>query len=551
MVSSSIKTYSYLPDECWESIFRFIINQYQTVPHSFFSRHSESILNSLSLVSKQFLSITNRLRLSITVVNFSPTISIRPIFQRFTNLNSLKFALYNELDGFLCKISHFPLKKLTSLIISNRHTIPANGLRVFTQNITTLTSLTCFDIADFNTTDLFLIAECFPLLEELNLSFRSGWKNKNKVTHYNNYCDGVEALSLALLKLRKVNLSGFPMSDKSIFHLFNNCKLLEEVTMFWCDQMTIAGIASAIRERPTLRSLSFCNAFFNLKDAEVSVSSHFIDSLLSLKGLTSLTWWFLNISDEMLYSIAREGLPLTRLVLKYCFGHSYAGIFCLLSKCAGLQHLDLQRAGFLNDHYVDKLSLFLGDLVSINLSECMDLTYSTLFTLVRNCPSLSEIKMENIGSKSVENSDSLPDFGVFPQLKYLYLAENSWLSDENIIMFASIFPNLQLLDLNSCNHISEGICQVLRRCSNIRHLNLAHCSRVNLLGVNFVVPKLEVLKLSDTKVDDETLYVISKNCCGLLELFVDGCNDVTEKGVKHVKENCSQLREHGYVRSSP
>ena len=142
----------------------------------------------------------------------------------------------------------------------------------------------------------------------------------------------------------------------------------------------------------------------------------------------------------------------------------------------------------------DKLSLFLGDLVSINLSECKELTYSTLFTLVRKCPSLSEIKMKNIGSKSVENSDSLRDFGVYPQLKYLYLADNSWLSDENIITFASIFPNLQLLDLNSCNHISEGVCQVLRRCSNIRHLNLAHCSRVNLLGVNFVVPKLEVLK---------------------------------------------------------
>jgi len=72
-------------------------------------------------------------------------------------------------------------------------------------------------------------------------------------------------------------------------------------------------------------------------------------------------------------------------------------------------------------------------------------------------------------------------------------------------MFSSSFPNLKLLDLNSCNHISEGICQVLRKCCNIRHLNLSHCSRVNPLGMNFVVPKLEVLKLSDTKVDDETL----------------------------------------------
>ncbi|KEH22011.1 hypothetical protein MtrunA17_Chr7g0225361 [Medicago truncatula] len=48
-------------------------------------------------------------------------------------------------------------------------------------------------------------------------------------------------------------------------------------------------------------------------------------------------------------------------------------------------------------------------------------------TSMRNCPSLSEIKMENIGSKSLDNSDSLPDFGVYPQLKSLYLAYNTWI----------------------------------------------------------------------------------------------------------------------------
>jgi len=194
------------------------------------------------------------------------------------------------------------------------------------------------------------------------------------------------------------------------------------------------GIASALRERPTLRSLSFCNDRINLEEGgerflfdnlHFKVTSHFIDSLVSLKGLTSLVLSFLNISDELLYSIGREGLPLTRLDLRHCFGHSYAGIFGLLSKCLALRHLDLQNANFLNDHYVDELSLLIGDLVSVNLSQCWEITYSALFALVRNCPSLSEIKMEKIGSKSVENSDSLPDFGVYPQLKSLYLAENS------------------------------------------------------------------------------------------------------------------------------
>ncbi|KAK2420194.1 F-box/LRR-repeat protein [Trifolium repens] len=153
--------------------------------------------------------------------------------------------------------------------------------------------------------------------------------------------------------------------------------------------------------------------------------------------------------------------------------------------------------------------------------------------------------MENIGRKIVGSwsSDSLVQFGVYPQLKSLYLGENSWLSDENIIMFASIFPNLQLLNLESCDHISEGICQVLRKCCKIRHLNLTCCSRVKLLGMNFVVPNLEVLNLSCTNVEDETLYWISKNCCGLLKLSLKFCKGVTKKGVKHALENCKQLRK--------
>jgi F-box/leucine-rich repeat protein 2/20 len=152
--------------------------------------------------------------------------------------------------------------------------------------------------------------------------------------------------------------------------------------------------------------------------------------------------------------------------------------------------------------------------------------------------------MERIGTESdiVENSDSLGKFDVYTQLNSLYLGRNSWLSDEIVIIVTSIFPNLQLLDLEYCNDISEGICQVLRKCCKIRHLNLANCPNMKLHGLNFVVPKLEVLNLSNTKVDDETLDLISKNCCGLLRLFLRRCKGVTKKAVKHVLENRTQLR---------
>jgi hypothetical protein len=95
--------------------------------------------------------------------------------------------------------------------------------------------------------------------------------------------------------------------------LFKNFKLLEEAIIFDCHKITNAGIASALPETPTMRSLSFTN------------------------------YW------------------------KY-------------NKCA------------------------------------------TLFTLLRNFPSLNEIRMEDTGKweKSVQNSNSLMDFVVIPQLKSLF-----------------------------------------------------------------------------------------------------------------------------------
>ncbi|KAK2420201.1 F-box/LRR-repeat protein [Trifolium repens] len=528
-------TCSQLPDDCWESIFRFILNGDDE------NRNKLSYLNHLSLVSKQFLSVTDRLRFSLTVSD-SDSVYLHRIFKRFINLNSLEIkSSCTHRDKLLRKISRFPLKQLRSLSLSNQPNIPTYRLRAFSQKITTLTSLNCSNVHFLYSSDLFLIAECFPLLEELDLSFPSHCKNSAS------YVDGVEALSLALIKLRKVNLNQFPINNQSLFHLFNNCKHLEEVIMFGCDEITSAGLASAIRQRPTLRSLSFSTK----KRSNVFPTSQFIDSLVSLKGLTCLVLDYLNISDELLYSIAREGLPLTRLDLKICTNYSYDGIFSLLSKCRHIQHLNLKYADFLNDQHVVQLSSFLGDLVSINLSGCDKLTELALFALPRNCPSLSEIKMERIGSESdiVGNSDSLGKFGVYPQLKGLYLGDNSWLSDEILIMVTSVFPNLQLLDLEFCNqnHISEGICQVLRKCCKIRNLNLAYCSRVKLHRINFAVPKLEVLNLSCTEVDDETLYLISKNCSELLQLQLNNCSGVTKKGVKCVLENCRQLREHGCI----
>ncbi|XP_058722178.1 uncharacterized protein LOC131593634 [Vicia villosa] len=412
----------------WECVFKFLIYHEDDKDNSYFK--------SLSLVSRQFLSITNRLRFSV-VIGSKKLPFIHLLFQRFPNITSLTLkrgfrrdssAFHGDRNAFLRQISRFPLK-LTSLDLTSQLFIPADGLRVFSQNITTLTSLNCSAMDSIKTSDILLIADCFPSLEELDLGRIAVFHNQNS------FIDGIKTLSLALSKLRKINLSTHPyINDQCLFYLFNNCMFLEEAIIFDCFNITNVGIVSALRERPMFRSLHFTNKTDNC---------------------------------------------------------------------------------------------------------------SNMLAILRNCPSLSYIRMEYpyayMREESVDNSNSL--MIVSPQLESLCLAGNTWLTDESIVMFSSIFPNLQLLDLSYCNKIFGGICEVLKRCCKIRHLNLAHCSKVKLLGMNFEAPKLEVLNLSHTGVNNAELYVISKSCPRLLQLLLENCNYVSNTGAKHVAENCIQLRE--------
>ena len=210
-------------------------------------RRRQPLLFQVSLPRLQAVSLYNNcLKFSLTIYDPTPPF-LCDLFPRFSNLNSLDLTCYyGDLDSLLFQISRFPLN-LTSLNFSDQDIFPADGLRAFSKKITTLTSLTCYHLEILNSTDLLLIADCFPLLEELDLSYPM------EINYRGNLLDGVEAISLSLFKLRKVNLSRHCyVNDQSLFHLINNCKLLEEVIVISCPRITIACIASAYRKRPTV-----------------------------------------------------------------------------------------------------------------------------------------------------------------------------------------------------------------------------------------------------------------------------------------------------------
>ncbi|OIW11988.1 hypothetical protein TanjilG_02195 [Lupinus angustifolius] len=514
-------------EECWELVFRFLGQGHH--------------LESVSMVCKQFLSITNRLQFSLAIFD-STTLFLPQLFLRFSRLKTLDLSHFSgDLQGLLHQIIQSGLD-LDLLNLSNQRTLPLDGLRELGSKMINLKVFICSNIGSLHDSHLVVIAYCFPLLQELDISFPLN----SQASDF-----GIFRLSSLLENLRKINISGnYLITDKSLISLCQNCLSLEEISFFTCFKVTQSGIAAAIRLRPSLTSVAFNIEKKRLHGPGltlIAINSDLIDSLRSLKRLTAVDLSNSFISDELLFSLADGcGIILRNLVLLDCCNCSFAGISYLLSKCRSVRLLDLRKVDFLTDECIGKLSIFLHSLTSINLSGCCQLTNSTFFILTQKCPMLNEIKMERtyLGVEVQEEYYSLMDFSVNNhQVKNVYLGDNVLLDDASLTKFASICPNLQLLDLNACEGISgECIVEVLNKCCEIRHLNLSY-TEVKLFEIEFQVSKLEMLNLSGSRINDEALSVISRRCCGLVVLEIQSCSDVTDKGVREVIENCIALRE--------
>jgi len=207
MAAAAAKACSNLPDELWEYIIKFLDGDHCT-------------FKSLTIVSKQLLSITNNLRFSVKITQ--QTIPFIPqLFQRFPNVTSLNLTAIHlyPLNMLLTQISAFPLD-IKSLILSNLFIIPKDGFRALSKKMKNLTSLTCSKITWLKKKDILFIVDCFPLLEELVLKEISG-SYYTSVRNFDLVLDDDNQF-LALPKLRKISLYSYAIDSQFINYLRRN-----------------------------------------------------------------------------------------------------------------------------------------------------------------------------------------------------------------------------------------------------------------------------------------------------------------------------------------
>ncbi|XP_043697356.1 F-box/LRR-repeat protein 2-like [Telopea speciosissima] len=534
--------WEHLPEECWELVFdRLGHNRYLEAP---------------SLVCKRFLSIINRLRSSLTVSD--PTVLLHGgtsgLLRRFHQLKRIDLVEFHGDSNRLLREVALSGLNLEVLNLSTQRRLPVEGMKELGAKVKTLRILICSRLCFLQDSDLVVIADSFPSLEELDIS--------NPEQDFGSFAEldyaddlavsgsfpctvtdaGIAILSSKLQRLCRINVSGNHfISDQSLRSLSSKCVFLSEIVARDCSLISEIGIALAIHHNPHLISLSV-NGNKTSSSAAASSSSFTIESsFICARALGTLDFSQMIISDDLLNSIIQADLPLRRLALSRCRGFTFAGISSLLSKYSSLNYLDIEGIAFLTDQSLLELSHYLHDVNVINLNSNSNLTNSTFFLLAQTCPLLEEIRMERT---SLGKEDCPSELKKNSKLQTLKLSWNKCLTDKTLKGIAMVCPNLISLDISHCWSITgEGIGYIGMNCSEIKMLEVSGCSRMSNLGTSFGFSKLEVLHAAGSSINDEGLCMMVQSSRWLLHLDLEGCLGVTGKGLKKVVTNCKGLKE--------
>ncbi|CAA7050457.1 unnamed protein product [Microthlaspi erraticum] len=505
-----------LPEACWESICKLI------------DKDDYRFLESVSLVSTSFLSITNHVRSTFTITDRTVPLLHRHL-RRFRNLKRVRFYDFTKNPvSTLLQVSRSGLH-LESLDVWAMPYFPdseKSGMKMMSH----LKEFNVGGIDELREIDLVSIGLCFPFLQKLHIGYIDSLPGPVLDS-------AIISLSSNLPGLLKIDVTGNSlMTDKSLISLSENCVLMREVIICDCQGISSDGIEFLLRNSKNLESLAVNFIGFALEE---SFSS---DAFVYARRLSELDLSGSIISVEFLRSIADAELPLKKLNLSCCKGLDFDGILYLVSKCQTLVELNLRGSNFLTDEMVAKLVVFLRCLTSVNLSWCSKLTGVSFFNIVETCVAIKYVKMK-MTSFGVEETSKEVDI-IKSGLKSLHISGNQSLRDECIEKISRHCPFLETLELEGCTAITgDGMLQVLRNCGKLTYLNIEECKGIKCIGViDFELPKLETLRTCGSWINDQERDTIRKMCGGLLILDLRGSFNVRSRGVKEIVRRCTRLR---------
>lgn len=182
---------------------------------------------------------------------------------------------------------------------------------------------------------------------------------------------------------------------------------------------------------------------------------------------------------------------------------------------------------------------------------------SSLPDLVVRCPHLQMLDISG-------TTESVPSLFDLPKnLKGLNLSQSPWVHAETLVQLASLYPDLNRLDLarnyqlgfgawgelirfkklkilniSYCHQIrNEDVAIILKAAHGLTELDIQGCIRIadmGFLNIGKSLPYLAVLNVSRSNITDAALIEIVTRCRDLVSIDISKCPHLTKKGIQAI-----------------
>ncbi|RHZ69702.1 hypothetical protein Glove_280g65 [Diversispora epigaea] len=236
-----------------------------------------------------------------------------------------------------------------------------------------------------------------------------------------------------------------------------------------------------------------------------------------------------SITHKLIRSIVNYCPNIIHLDFKNSVGVSDKTLIKIASSYPNLKYLNLWDNGAISDRGLCEIVQTCNKLEYLNISYCRSITDKSLIAIAESCRILASrgkikdastlvqthLKLEYLDFAHVMafRNDSLivAIIRSSPNLKHFNISGND-IGDEVIEALAHICHELEYLDLGGCGFITEpSICNVIRSCPKLQHLNLGFCN------------------ISNTTIEE-----IARSCPNLKYLGLEDCENISEKLVERL-----------------
>jgi len=398
------------------------------------------------------------------------------------------------------------------------------------------------------------------------------WKGKETaVLTFSNIMNFFEATASRITAL---DFSRTAINDEALSSLASVPNLcLHELCLSCCQDVTDKGVASVCKSQHLLELLDLtdcqsvtdsavdrvCLECDNLRVLRIGKCRRVTDlSACKLKSLGRLR----QLDVSACYSLTSRGLclglcstvspllHLTSLNVAYCSSLCDSFIVEMTRSLPGLTKLDISSCS-VSDIGLRAICSRLTGLRSLRLAWCRDITDAGLLGV----PDLDADSPQDHGDGTVgrcrctRRHQSLNIFNPpkHGPVKVLTMPKSEHSLDEADFRPITNLRNLRLLDLTSCNRISDaGVSQVMAF-TELRCLYLSLCTKLtdmSLAAIGAGLPSLEELHLALlTSVTDAGVAEISERLRRLMFLDVSSCDQLTDKSIAALFRNTKTLRQ--------